>query len=1603
MKVSVIIGKFARVVAYTAIAIVLLLCGILILVYSPWSQNLIREGVVNILNRGDGLELTLDTFRLRFPIDIELGGLALKQNGDTLVAARSARVGLAVLPLLTGRISLDRAVLCDARYRMGAPDSAMYMTIDADSIALEPASVALGNMDISLDEGTIRGGRLGLWLNPDTSAPKPPSQPTKMRIRVNRLHLDDFTYSMRMMPTIDTLTANIGNAVISQGDIDLFRQTIALHNFGGDRLKARYITPDSAAVAQGGPYPQPVERAATDSVQSAPWTISIDSISFADSYALYAGAGVKPQPGLDFTYIEVDSLDLRLHDFYNQAAALRLPLSLRGTERCGVRLAIDGTMEIDSVGLSFKEMQLNTARGTSAAFDGLLGLGDLAGNPATPLRLKLDGAFAPGDLADMFPVGAPFLKPIPTADDILLDVDVDGTSGHLDVEELSLRLNHCVSLAASGYIENMMRPDRLGGNLKLRGNIINVNSFKNALLDKSTAATLNIPPMTLGGNVALSGGTVAGHIKATTAGGDVRLDGRWNGTAESYDATLTTRSFPVNAFMPLLGVGAVTAGVKVDGHGYDPMNRATDIDAKADIASCIYQGVNYTDIKIDASLHDGLAKVALDSTNPDADLSLNAQGNLDGDTYTWTADIDGRHVDLYALKFSADPSSIELTARADATIGPGRNDMAAHIIIDDLYFARMSGTIGLTDVDARLKGTDSLTTLDIVNRDMTAAFSTPLPLDSLASRFSRTSELLTRQMAAFDIDVDTLQTVLPPFNLDIHGGYSNLVNDILAPSKMSVRSFALSADNDSTLSLDGMARRFETGSMRLDSIFIGARQHGRHLHIDAGVENAPGNLDQWHKIGIMGRIDGNEALLGIHQQNLQGKTGFEFGFRASAAKADSTVTLNIKPYDPVIGYQQWSVNEDNFISYRIPDQHVDANLRMRGGNSSLAIYTEHGNMLADSTAVDVHGQEDLVVQLSDIHISDWISFNPFAPPVKGDVNADMRINRHDDLFVGKGSAGITNFTYGKEKVADFKADFDVAAAASGRINAKADVYVDGIRTMTLSGALNDSTRTSPLNLDFAMIRFPLATVNPFLPKGTGTVSGMLNGSLKISGTDKAPVFNGSLDFDSTAVNLALTGTPYTFSNDSIEVTDNIVRFDRFAIHGCNKNPLYVDGIVDISDMSNMRLNLGLKADNMMIVNSNRPRKGADIFGKGYISLDANAHGSTSLLNVNADLAILSETNITYIIPDATNAITNRSTEDMVKFVNFTDTLAVAAADSLTRSGMALFLDASLNIEEGSTMNVYLSADGKDRLQLQSNGNLSFTMSPLDNGRLTGRLNIDKGYVRYTPPFLSEKNFTFDDGSYVSFTGDMTNPTLNIHATDILKANVTQAGQNSRLVNFKVMLSATGTLSRMNVAFDLSTNDDLTVANELESMSAEQRANQAMNMLLYNVYTGPGTKGDASLSGNPLFSFLESQINSWAANNIRGIDLSFGIDQYDRTVDGSTSSTMRYSYQVSKSLFNDRFKIVVGGNYSTDANADENFSQNLINDISFEYFLNKQRTMYLRLFRHTGYESILEGEITQTGVGFVYRRKLSRLGDMFLPPSVVRRREQKLSNQASEAK
>ena len=102
----------------------------------------------------------------------------------------------------------------------------------------------------------------------------------------------------------------------------------------------------------------------------------------------------------------------------------------------------------------------------------------------------------------------------------------------------------------------------------------------------------------------------------------------------------------------------------------------------------------------------------------------------------------------------------------------------------------------------------------------------------------------------------------------------------------------------------------------------------------------------------------------------------------------------------------------------------------------------------------------------------------------------------------------------------------------------------------------------------------------------------------------------------------------------------------------------------------------------------------------------------------------------------------------------------------------------------------------------------------------------------------------------------------------------------------------------------------------------------------------------------------------------------------RTVTSTGDKQTDYSFRYSQRLFNDRVQIVIGGKVTTGANA-TNDAESFIDNISLEYRLDTSGTRYVRVFYDKNYESVLDGEITETGVGLVLRRKMDRLGELFI--------------------
>ena len=147
------------------------------------------------------------------------------------------------------------------------------------------------------------------------------------------------------------------------------------------------------------------------------------------------------------------------------------------------------------------------------------------------------------------------------------------------------------------------------------------------------------------------------------------------------------------------------------------------------------------------------------------------------------------------------------------------------------------------------------------------------------------------------------------------------------------------------------------------------------------------------------------------------------------------------------------------------------------------------------------------------------------------------------------------------------------------------------------------------------------------------------------------------------------------------------------------------------------------------------------------------------------------------------------------------------------------------------------------------------------------------------------------------------------------------------------------------------------------MGEEERAKQAVSMLVTGMYLGGGTTtGKANLDmGAALNSFLQNEINN-LAGSLKGVDLNFGMESYDEDGDGSKRTD--YSFRFAKRFYNDRIRIVLGGRISTGADINQGQAQPFIDNVSIEYRLDPSGTRYVKIFHNKDYESLLEGELTR---------------------------------------
>ena len=1372
---------------------------------------------------------------------------------------------------------------------------------------------------------------------------------------------------METRPQVTQLAVRLAAGDIADAEIDLGKQEVRVNRILLKQGNYSYLTDTTS---QKRTDTETVQDASSN-VASQPWTIAVNRIELQNNAAEYGRIDGIPAPGFDPSHIAVSGLNFVADSLYNRGSEIRgriASLSLR--ERSG--LAVDrlsGSFGMDSSRIFLSNFNVQTPF-SSIRIDLQAAASALKLDPASPLQMNLAADI---DLKEIMPLTPfrddPAIRKALSGKTVTLNSNFSGTVGRFS-SEIALAIPHHLNLSVNGLLASATNPAKLNGQARIKGVFSRTDFLRELLPDSTLRDRLRIPDhIGLHGRIEMHNGAFAPVLALAVDSGTLTLKGHLTPKSQQYDLTLACDSFPAKDFLPADSLGRITLQLETRGKGFDPLVAKTQSELKLQINRFDYLGFPYNGIALEAVLKEQNLSGRLTSQNEALQLDLGLQGHL-----TETIQkaeirgvVDSCHLDRMHLTRERIGGTLTIDLTASATAD---KSYTATLALDKIVLWNKWETNTIRPTSLTLLSAPERVEAGIRSGDLQLDFETRVGADSLGARFARGVKLFSEQLRNEDFNMDTISSQLPPFRLQATAGRKNILNNYLKLQGISFKTFSFDALlKDSTpFSARMVVYQLTSGSIRLDTLTFSLRQQRKQLNYLLRLANHPGNLDNVGMIALYGNIAGDRAILKCLQKSRSGEEGFRFGLQG--VLSDSTVTVSMFPENPTFGSRQWSVNPDNHIVYHIgKDIHADFLLTHDNQRVSLRTtdHTEHGPLALDIAGID---------------IGKTLALFPTPPPIDGRFDTHIVLQQDTtgtSLEVG-GNVNVTDLQYDKRRVGTIGLGFDYRMEKGSGQQFDAKLSLDSTEVLSARGSYTDTLPERPLELKVELPGLPLTPVNALLTPGMAQLSGALKGKIAATGSFQNLSVDGSLAFAETAVEVGMIGTTFTLSPSPISIDNSLVRFGNFQIIAPNKKPLTIDGQINLRDFRAITADLLLTASDFQVVNVAKSRKSM-VYGQAYMDLNTKVKGKLDNLFVRGDVSLLGGTEVNYVMQDSPLEVKQQN-QNIVTFVSFNDTTEFEQFDSIRPMKInGLDIQVNVNVNNSVKLGVDLSEDAENRVQLQGGGNLTYTMNQLGDSRFSGKYEVSGGFVRYKPPVISEKSFDIVAGSYVEWSGEMLDPAFNLTAVDKVRTNVTSDGSDSgRPVTFDISINLRNTLSDLAVTFDLSAPEDLTMQNQLSSLTAEQRASQAMSLLIYNTYTGPGTTAKVN-SSNPLNTFIAKELNQWAQNNLKGVDLSFGVDTYDQTANGGTQRT-DYSYKVSKNLFNNRVRAVIGGKFSTDADPTENLKENLIDDISLEYMVTKRDNMFVKLFRHTDYESILEGEVIETGVGFVIRKKMLKITDLF---------------------
>ncbi|MBO1364340.1 translocation/assembly module TamB domain-containing protein [Prevotella sp. A2931] len=1514
-------NKIVKWIGFAVIFPILLFSLCCLLFYFPPFQNWAVKQVAYYASAKTGMDISVARVNLEFPFDLGVEDVrvirqndSLPQLKDTVADIHKTVVSIELLPLLNKRVVINQLDFQKLHFNTTTFIHAACVKGRVGQLKLKARDIDIGKQLVKVDDIRLSDAGIDVALS-DTVKEDTTHQDNFWKIAVGQLKIDRANVMIRMPGDSLRVRVYAGKAIARQGFFDLYKNSYRVASFDWEEGRLKYDNPFESA-----------------------------------------------KNGFDYNHLAVSNIRLGVDSF--EYASPKLTMRIRCcslSEKSGLVVSsLTGPVCLDSVKLQLPAFSLQTpASRLDAAID--LDLNAFDNLRPGQLKVSLHGSLGKQDIMR-------FLTDVPAQVKaqwpnypLRLDGVVRGNPERVRLVGLLLKLPTAFRVRLDGTVSHLNQPKILQGYLDLRAQTYNL-AFLSAFMNGGQAGQVKIPhDISVDGHIRFDKATYAARFMARQGSGSLNGTLTLDTRRMAYNARLTAHQLPLQRFLPKMGLRPFTGFVDANGVGTDFLLPTTRLNAKVGITRFSYGGYRLDGVKGDVKLRNGRAHATLQSSNPLVGGNINLTALMDKRRVKATVQGTFAHLDFYGLRLTEKPFSasahtmleLETDLKDYYSVRGAINEL---IINDNNHIYRPENfTLNIL--------TRSDTTHAVVNcGDFRMRLDGHGGYRKLLARSQKFADEIEYLLKNRTIDQLALRKNLPLASLYLQSGKNNFFCHLLARYGYQFAKADVNMNTSPILGLNGSLQidSLILDSIRLDTVRFNIMSDHDAFTYRAQVVNNKRNPQYTFRAEADGALHEHGSYLKAKLYDAKNKLGLDLGL--SAVMEPKGLRIHIMEDNPILGYKKFTVNTGNYV-FLGDDRRLSATLELEAADGTgVHVYTDDNNLEA---------LQDVTVSLNKFNLSDVLSVLPYTPNIKGVLNGDYHLIQTQSQLSVSSDMTIDNLFYENNFMGNLGTEFVYMPKSDGSHYLEGILSQNGNEVATLKGTYW-SEGVGKLDARLSMERLPLSFINGFIPNQLLGFQGYAEGTLTVEGSLSKPIINGEAYLDSAYLVSVPYGVTLRFDNDPVAVHNSHLLFENFEMYAYNDSPLNMSGYLDFSDLNNMNMDVRMRAQNFELINAKENLR-SEAFGKAFVNFFARMNGRVDNLQMRGKLDVLGSTDMTYILRDSP-LTTDNQLDELVKFTDFSD----STKQEVRRPPLSGFsMDLAMSINESAHVLCALNADKSNYVDLIGGGELRMQYNTVDALRLTGRYTLSNGEMKYSLPVIPLKTFTIQDGSYIEFMGDAMNPRLNIKAVEQNKATVATAGSAGRTVNFETGVVITKTLKNMGLEFIIDAPEDMSISNQLNTMSKEERGKIAVTMLTTGMYLADGNTNGFSMN-SALSAFLQSQINSIAGNALRTLDLTFGMDN---STDAGGNTHTDYSFKFSKRFWNNRLRIIVGGELSTGPDV-ANQNKSFFDNISFEYRLNEASTQYLKLFYDRANYDWLEGDAGQYGAGFVWRRKLRHLKDLF---------------------